>query len=116
FARPMHDDALVGVNGRVPPEYERIGDTENDRGPIRESYHLTEVRLEKWVDPDWIAVARKATDANDPDVEELFGSWAPIPDASRGDGTGDAGGHAQVKLWLWSANPFDYTRRVGRAW
>jgi hypothetical protein len=115
FARRVHDDAMVGLNGRVHPEFERIGNPP-DTGPVRVSYRLTEVRLEKWVDPTWQVVARKAADANPTGVEEIFGSWAPVPDLSGGDGTGDAGGHAQVKLWLWSANPFDYTRRVGRAW
>jgi hypothetical protein len=126
FTRPIQDEALVGVNVRVSPQYELIGNPAKNEGQVKVAYSLREVRLEKYLPattseptPHWETVARKAADdlgANDDGVETLFGSWAPIPDFSATDGTGDAGGHVQVKLWLWSANPFDYTRRVGRSW
>lgn len=120
FGRQVHDDALVGVNGRVPAEFERIGDPAKNEGPVRVSYRLREIRLEKWTGAStWQTVARKAASdlpPNDSGVEVLYGSWAPVPDFTPLDGTGDAGGHNQSKLWLWSANPFDYTRRVGRSW
>ena len=56
------------------------------------------------------AQAAATLGANDPDVPELFGSWAPVPPLPDGGGSSPA----QVKLWLWSKNPFDYTRRGGR--
>lgn len=125
FTRPIHDDALVGVNVRVPPAFELIGDPSKNQGQVSVAYSLREVCLEKYVPATateparWVSVARRAASdlgANAAGVETLFGSWAPIPDFAPTDGTGDAGGHVQNKLWLWSANPFDYTRRVGRSW
>ena len=80
-------------------------------------YALEEVALERWAEAasKWTVVARKAAatlGANHPDVPELFGSWAPVPPLPDGGGSSPA----QVKLWLWSKNPFDYTRRGGHTW
>ena len=125
FSRPLHDDALVGLNPQPPqPAYERIGDPEKDQGPVKLRYGLKEVVLQRWAGSAWDPpVARKAAkwdsasvrwviDPNPPGVSELFGSWAPVP--AMPDGGGKA--VAQTKLWLWSKTPFDYTRHSGRFW
>lgn len=112
FARNMHDKALVGVMVTpVSPARERIGDPEADEGPVNVKYELTEVAIEAWEGGAWREVAKKS-ETPDPSVPELFGSWAPIPPMP--DGGGQTQG--QTKLWLWSKNPFDYTRRTGREW
>ena len=126
FSRPLHDDALVGLNPQPPqPAYERIGDPEKNKGPVKLRYGLKEVALQRWAGSTWdpTPVARKAAkwdsasarwviDPNPPGVSELFGSWAPVP--TMPDGGGKA--VAQTKLWLWSKTPFDYTRHSGRFW
>ncbi len=119
FGRAMNDDALVGVN--VQPGngvWERIGDPSQNRGPVLVRYGLTGLALHKW-DPGtgtWKLVARKGKTGTSQDdmlvVPPLYGSWAPVPSETGSDGTGGA----QTKLWLWSKNPFDYTRHSGRAW
>ncbi|MGH8067489.1 MAG: hypothetical protein ACRERE_20095 [Candidatus Entotheonellia bacterium] len=119
FGRHVNDDALVGVN--VQPGdgvWERIGDPVRNEGPVRIRYGLQGVALHRWepLANAWRPVARKGTpdlrDDGDPVARDLFGSWAPVPALPNG------GGEAvnQVKLWLWSKNPFDYTRHGGRAW
>src|SRR5262249_37080817 len=65
-----------------------------------------------WSGASWTAVARRATTPNPRGVENLYGSWAPIP--AMPDGNGENVG--QVKLWLWSKSAFDYTRHSGRSW
>ena len=113
FGRSVHDLALIGVNAQpVVPEWERIGDPANNEGPVQVKYSLTEVALHRYDAGAWRLVARKATTANPPGVPDLFGSWAPVP--SMPDGGGANSG--QVKLWLWSKTPFDYTRHVGGSW
>lgn len=112
FARSVHDKALVGNNVTPPsPARERIGDPEADEGPVNVKYELIEVVLASWDGSDWASVAQKG-ETDDASVERLYGSWAPIPPIP------DTGGPAQgqTKLWLWSKNPFDYTRRSGREW
>ena len=116
FSRPIHDDALVGVNAMpVMPEFERIGDPERDTGPVKMRFGLQGLSLAKWTGDSWQAVAIKEV----PEagvlttvVPELFGSWAPVPQMP--DGGGDNPG--QVKLRLWSRNPFDYARHAGNEW
>ena len=50
-------------------------------------------------------------------LKELYGSWAPIPQLPSGTvAPGSDPPVAQVKLWLWSKTPFDYSRHGGRAW
>jgi hypothetical protein len=119
FARNINDDALVGVNAMpVNPEFERIGDPATNAGPATIRYGLEEVVLDKWAtDPadskdKWMPVARKGMDANKNDLPTLFGSWAPVPLMPGGSGRNVG----QVKLWLWSKTPFEYTRRTSRAW
>ncbi len=108
FARPMNDDALVGVNPRpLDPEWERIGDPERQEGPVRVRFGLTEVALERWVGT-WQTVARKGTTPNPAGIRDLYGSWAPIP--------GETAQPVSVKLWLWSRSAFDYTRHGGESW
>ncbi len=129
FGRSVHDDALVGVNPQpVVPAFERIGDPEADEGPARVRYGLKEVALEKLDGGAWQPVARKAAtfntttnawevETNPAGVASLYGSWAPVPALPAGDpapGTDPPVGN--VKLWLWSRTPFDYTRHTGRAW
>ena len=108
FRRPVHDDALVGVNPQpVEPAFERIGDPARDEGPVRVRYGLKEVALLKWdaTAQAWrsVAVAGRPLAAGE---RALFGSWAPAP------GTSTAG-QSNDKLWLWSRTPFDYTRHGG---
>lgn len=117
FARNVNDDALVGVNAMpVNPEFERIGDPATNKGPATIRYGLQEVILDKWTtvngQDQWKPVARKGTTPNDADLPTLFGSWAPVPQMPGGGGRNVG----QVKLWLWSKTPFEYTRRTNRAW
>jgi hypothetical protein len=114
FARPVHDDALVGVNPQPQnPEWERLGDPASNQGPARARYAVREVALHAWRGDSWQLVAHKGTTATPADVATLFGSWAAIP-AMSPDGAGrDV---AQVKLWLWSKMPFDYTGHTSSSW
>ncbi len=124
FARPIHDDAGVGTGGMPPaPEFERIGDPgEPDdngdlpagEGPLSVRHALAGLRLERWTPRDgegrWVPVA--ATDGEEDGRQELpplYGSWAPVPGMPDGDGTTVS----QLKLWLWSRNPYDYLRLGG---
>jgi hypothetical protein len=123
FGRAVHDDALVGVNpqpvlpGASPIGWEWIGDPEAHQGPMRVRYGLTEIGLDRWTGAAWVDVARKGPGANPTGVAELFGSWAPVPQLPTGTvAPGSDPPVAQVKLWLWSKSPFDYTRHGGRAW
>jgi hypothetical protein len=116
FGRSVNDDARVGVNVQpVAPEWERIGDPATNTGPVRARYGLKEVALEKWVGGTtnpWRTVARKGTTPNGAGVRQLYGSWAPVPQMPHGGGPNTG----QVKLWVWSKTPFNYTRLTGRSW
>lgn len=131
FSRSINDDAWVGENKQsVVPEWEQIGDpTKENEGPVQVRYGLKEVTLAKRIGqddpPQWEPVASKVADLSqepDPKISPqkwqtlstgtLFGSWAPVPAVP--DNNGQNVG--QVKLWLWSKTPFDYTRHSGRAW
>lgn len=120
FGRNIHDEALIGVNAQpVIPTWEQIGNPVAKDGPARIKYSLEEVVLEKLTNPfdpnnkdSWSAVARKGKTPNDPGVPTLYGSWAPMPLMPGGGGQNIG----QVKLWLWSKTPFEYTRRTSRAW
>jgi hypothetical protein len=137
FGRAVHDDALVGVNPQDvlpssdPRGWEWIGDPEKNLGPVRVRYGLKEVELYKRIGDTWAStpVARKAAvlepgsppkwiiSKNPLGVRELFGSWAPVPQLPLGKVTpGTDPPVSNVKLWLWSRTPFDYTRHSGRAW
>ena len=135
FGRTVHDDALVGVNSQPvlptaqPPGWERIGDPARNEGPARVRYGLKEVTLERRNGGAWVVEARKAAirdpgppvrwkvDPNPDGVRDLYGSWAPVPQLPAGDvSPGSDPPVANVKLWLWSKTPFDYTRHGGRAW
>ena len=112
FQHPVHDDAFVGVNPQpVQPAYERIGDTEKDAGPVKVRYSLKEVGLSKWDTQAqrWqtIAVAGRPPVGGE---RTLYGSWAAVPQLPSGTGQAPV---ANVKLWLWSLTPFDYTRHGG---
>jgi hypothetical protein len=113
FGRSVHDDALVGVNPQpVQPEYERIGNPEANEGPVRVRYGLKEIELAKWDGQKnlWQAVASKPAVSG---VPTLYGSWAAVPQLPSGAGQAPV---ANVKLWLWSKTPFDYTRHGGSDW
>ncbi len=137
FGRTVHDDAVVGFNPQLvfpdadPQGWERIGDPDKNEGPVRVRYGLKEIALDKHVNNGWELVARKSAELvdsekipqqwqlleNPPGVKDLFGSWAPIPQLPEGDvAPGSDPPIANVKLWLWSITPFDYTRHTGRAW
>ncbi len=113
FGRSVHDPALIGINAQpVVPEWERIGDPAKNEGPVQVKYSVTEVALHKYDGSAWQLVARKATTPNPSGVPDLYGSWAPVPAMPDGGGTNTG----QVKLWLWSKTPFDYTRHTSQAW
>ena len=113
FSQPMNDDALVGVNPQpVQPEYQRIGDTDKNEGPVRVRYGLREIELAKWDAQQnlWRPVASKPALSG---VRTLYGSWAAVPQLPSGTGQAPV---ANNKLWLWSKTPFDYTRHGGSDW
>ena len=112
FGRPVHDDALVGVNPQPPnPTWERIGDPSKDVGPVQVRYSLKQVELSQWDNQAqaWRTVAVAGRPLNTGE-RTLFGSWAPVPQLPSGTGQGAV---ANNKLWLWSKTPFDYTRHGG---
>jgi hypothetical protein len=116
FARPINDDAMLGVN--VQPgagEWEQIGDPARGRGPVRVRYGLQGVALHKWEAEtgEWILTARKGSTGTETEGTEhsvLYGSWAPVPAMDEKHAV------AQTKLWLWSKNPFDYVRHTSGGW
>lgn len=115
FGRAVNDDALVGVNPQPPtPEYEQIGDPTRNDNLLSARYGVTEVAIDRWdlASAAWVAVARKAADANPAGVPELYGSWALTPAMPSGAGANPA----QTKLWLWSNTPFDSTRHTSGSW
>ena len=113
FGRAVNDDALIGVNVQLTtPGWERIGDPARNEGPVRARYAVDEVALHKYVAGSWELVARKGSTANASGVSTLYGSWAPIPQLPSGSGANVG----QVKLWLWSKTPFDFTRNTGASW
>ncbi len=123
FGRAVHDDAGVGVNpsppwpSADPPGWEWIGDPTAGEGPLAVRFAVKEVTLARWSGTAWMDVARKAATPNAPGVRDLYGSWAPTPQLPSGTvapGTDPPVG--QVKLWLWSKTPFDYSRHGGSAW
>jgi hypothetical protein len=113
FGRHVNDDAMVGNVLSGTDVWEQIGDPESGQGPARARYGLQEVELARWVtgsSPSWKPIARKkANTSTAAGVDALYGSWAPAPG-------GDSKEAGQVKLWLWSKTPFDYTRHTSRAW
>jgi hypothetical protein len=112
FGRPVHDDALVGINPQpVQPAKERIGDPAKDEGPVQVRYALKQIELAKRdaQTQQWQVVAVAGRPLNSGE-RALYGSWAPVPQLPSGAGQAAA---ANVKLWLWSKTPFDYTRHGG---
>lgn len=114
FARPVHDDAKVGVNLQpVVPAREVIGDPTSASTPYSARYGLKRLELSKdsgsGATPVWTPVASAPQTGNLP---ALYGSWAPVPAVPDGGGPN----LGQVKLWLWSKTPFDYTRNTSREW
>lgn len=121
FGRHVNDDALVGV--RVPGSdvWERIGNPAKDEGPVNLRCGLREVALETYSGGSWSPVARKVgpdhPSQNPAGLPDLFGSWAQVPQLPSGEpAEGSDLPEANVKLWLWSRNPFDFTRHTGSAW
>jgi hypothetical protein len=114
FARPVHDDTLVGVNPQPPnPEYEQIGDPGSRRGPVQVRYALDAVRLEAWRGTAWARVASSLKSEQTAGVRPLFGSWAPAmgKNAAAQDPPG-----ANMKLLLWSNSGYDHFRFSGGDW
>jgi hypothetical protein len=63
FGRAVNDDAKVGVNPQpANPEWERIGDTKDNKGPVRARYSLEEVELSKRVSNTWVPVCTDRED------------------------------------------------------
>lgn len=120
FGRPVHDDALIGVNPSpvypdAAPEsgWEWIGDPDKNQGPARVRSALKEIALEQWTGSQWQTVAQ----TNPGGQTTLWGSWAPVPQLPSGTpAPSSPGPTANVKLWLWSRSPYDYTRRTGGMW
>ncbi|GAB89860.1 hypothetical protein [Gordonia rhizosphera] len=122
FGRKVQDDPKVGGNQQPQkPEYEVVGrpqqGTTAGAGPVEVRFSLYEITLDRWRSSSetWQTVARSASPAHPIKTKNtpiLWGSWAPVPQMP--DGAGKNPG--QTKLWLWSKNPFDYTRSTGREW
>jgi hypothetical protein len=117
FGCSVNDDAGIGGNAHLAePEWERIGDPARNEGPMRARYGLKQVVLDRWdaQSGTWRTEAYRGgtTPPGATASQVLFASWAPTPQvpSASGDGVG------QTKLWLWSQNPFDYTRRTGGAY
>jgi hypothetical protein len=112
FGRPMNDDAQVGVNPQpAAPEWDPIGNTSTGDGPAKARFGLQEVMLSKRTASGWTKVAWAPNPSPTVPQQQLYGSWAPIPSINS-----SVTGVDQVKLFLWSRNPFDYTRHASRAW
>jgi hypothetical protein len=119
FGRTVHDDALVAGNPQPPsPEREWIGDPARNEGAAQVRFGLKGIRLQRWTGGAWETVAsREQGVAPDPNPNRvLFGSWAPLPALGATTQPGLPPGVGQTKLWLWSRNPFDYTRSVTGTW
>lgn len=122
FGRSINDDAGVAVNPAAPtPEWEYIGDPSINQGPVRVRYSLDQISLSKYVGGDWEEVACAPAPTTEEkgkrNVKKLFGSWAPVPQLPTGDvAPGSDPPTGNVKLWLWSKTPFDYTRHTSGAW
>ena len=126
FSYPIFDAAGIDnppLEGRV--QFEQIGNPESGdpQGPAQFSHTLTAIDLEKYAtDPDqetsvWRPVARTGAGPFPEGIRKLYGSWAPVPKLPGGEAVeGSDLPVGNTKLWLWSRNPFDYTRHGGRAW
>ncbi len=121
FNQSIFDEALAGVNPQSVC-WTQIGDPDNNEGPVSFRHVLKQIRLQKiigngenWLDVAW-APHPDQDDASE-DSTKLFGSWAPVPLLPEDCVTEESDSPvANVKLWLWSKNPFDWTRHTGRAW
>ncbi len=118
FGRLVHDVAGVGLNPSpvhaATGGWEWIGDRERNEGPARIKLSLLQVSLERRVGGGWQEVASRGQGQN---TGNLFGAWAPFPALPGGNpATNTPAPTANVKLWLWSRSPFDYTQRSGGAW
>ena len=120
FSCPVHDDTPLGIAWGKPkysedlyPDYERIGDPGKDDNLAYARYSLQEIILYEWNGSTWQTVARPSGAG----TQKLYGSWAPVPQlASDGPSSQPTANVENTKLWLWSKNPFDYTRRTLRTW
>jgi len=110
FGRAVNDDVRIGTTAQsaIDPGWEKIGDPSKGQGTAQVRYSIVKVELHRHTSEDWKPVGQTPGSAD----ERLWGSWATVP--ALPDGIGDAP-PAQTKLWLWSKNPFDYTRRTGGA-
>ena len=110
FGRSMNFDGSIGINPQITnPEYEQIGDSNQ-----KAKYVLSELSLQICNGTDWEIVA-KAPHENG--FQDLWGSWALVPNMNSSENTVDTEeSQANVKLWLWSNTPYDYTRFVGKEW
>ncbi|CBW77387.1 unnamed protein product (plasmid) [Mycetohabitans rhizoxinica HKI 454] len=116
FGCSVHDDALVGVNPQPqyptgsPAGWAQIGNPASNEGPVLIRPAVTEIRLDRWTDTAWQAVARSGK-VPDPSLSAapptLYGTWMPTM-APPGDGPGPG----QTKLRVWAKTPFSFTRRT----
>jgi hypothetical protein len=120
FGRPIHDEALVGVNpqmvypGASPVGWAWIGDPASSQGPARVRPTLNEVRLDRWSGGQWLPIARSGVTGNPAGVPRLIGAWMPTPD-DPGGASADSK-PANVKLRVWSKTPFTFTSHTGGEW
>ncbi|MCF2135279.1 MULTISPECIES: DUF6603 domain-containing protein [Mycetohabitans] len=121
FGCSVHDDALVGANpqpqyptGR-PAGWTQIGNPTSNEGPVLIRPAVTEIRLDRWIDTAWQAVARsgKVPDSSLPAATPtLYGTWMPTM-APPGGGPGPG----QTKLRVWTKTPFSFSRRtISQSW
>lgn len=121
FGRAIHDLAGVGINpSPVQPDtdgWEWIGDRSRNEGPARVKLSLLEMAVERRIDSSWITLASQLAPTQGASTGKMFGSWAPVPQLPGGNrATNTPASPANVKLWLWSRSPFDYTQRTGGEW
>jgi hypothetical protein len=116
FNRSVADTALIGVNAQMTPEWEWIGDTSAGKGAAHIGAALTGLALDRLVNGTWVQVSGSGEFFLE-ESRRLYGSWAPVPafpDSTPAPNTPSPVG--QVKLFLWSKSPFDYTRHTQGGW
>ena len=125
FGRVIHDVAGVGegTSSPVHPDdggWEWIGNrasSEGAVGPVRMKLSLMEVAVERRTGNTWQILSSRKAPQFGTNIGKMFGSWAPVPQLPGGNSlTSTPASVANVKLWLWSTSPFDYTQRTGGDW
>lgn len=109
FGRSVHSTG-IGMAYVLNPGREQIGDPEKGECIVKVKYSLIEISLQKQnSDEEWMIVAQAPGTETD-GIKELFGAWAPISDND------EESSKKNVKLQVWSKNPFGYVGHGGRSW